>query len=529
MDKQVFVDLPSKRISRKKQKNGTTYIYYRTNFRRNERGKATFDETAIGKLDEGSGKLIPNRNYYEVYLGESVDHVRSVKTLGLTFVLNRIVRDLKLDKIMSPIFESTQELLALAYYVLARGNVVVYAQDWIEGNAWTQSAPCLYSSKIGRLFENISYEQRLDFFERWAKQQTQREYWYYDVASVSSYGRQIDFLEWGYDREGEPLPQLNVGLCYGAVTQLPLFYRAYNGSITDKTYFTFLLQDFPFLDSDFPIYLITDQGFITRDNLQTTGQESKRFRVLSSLPLYLKDAQRILSDYGPSVKQDAHYLREEHVYGRRIVDTVLDQSVNIYLYYDIEKAAYDTKLFYESLLRTETELQALKRSQLNSERYRQYFKIDVTNEQSFTYERDSKAIDDYLKTCGYYVLLSTGPDLSPSEALRRYRQKDLIVEQFYQLKNEIDYLELKTHNRKTTEGKLFIGFIALILRSYLLNLLKSLPDKIRPSISKLIIELEKIKVIETKGGKRSLTPLTKKQKEILEALNISEDELGKVA
>jgi transposase len=245
--------------------------------------------------------------------------------------------------------------------------------------------------------------------------------------------------------------------------------------------------------------------------------------------LYLKDAQRILSDYGPSVKQDAHYLREEHVYGRRIVDTVLDQSVNIYLYYDIEKAAYDTKLFYESLLRTETELQALKRSQLNSERYRQYFKIDVTNEQSFTYERDSKAIDDYLKTCGYYVLLSTGPDLSPSEALRRYRQKDLIVEQFYQLKNEIDYLELKTHNRKTTEGKLFIGFIALILRSYLLNLLKSLPDKIRPSISKLIIELEKIKVIETKGGKRSLTPLTKKQKEILEALNISEDELGKVA
>jgi transposase len=526
MDEQVLVDLPSKQISRKKQKNGTTYIYYRTNFRRDEHGRATFDETAIGKLDESSGKLIPNRNYYGLFPGESVDHVRSVKTFGLTFILNRVVRDLKLDEIMSPIFESTQELLALAYYVLARGNVVAYAQDWIEGSAWTHSTPCLYSSKISRLFENISYEQRLDFFESWTKQHTQREYWYYDVTSISSYSRQIDFVEWGYNRDGESLPQLNVGLCYGAMTRLPLFYQAYNGSITDKTYFTFLLQDFPFLDSDFPIYLITDQGFITRDNLQATGQESERFRLLSSLPLHLKDAQRILSNYGPSVKQDAHYLPEEQVYGCCIADTVLDQPVSIYLYYDMEKAAYDTKQFYESLLRTEMELQALKRSQLNRKRYQRYFKIDAKNEQSFTYERDSKAIDDYLKTCGYYILLSTGPNLSPSEALYRYRQKDLVEKQFYQLKNEIDYRRLKTHNRLTTEGKLFIGFIALILRSHLLNLLKSLPEKNRPSMSKLVIELEKIKVVETKDGKRLLTPLTKKQKEILEALDSSEDELN---
>ena len=35
---------------------------------RNERGKPTCDRISIGRLDEETEKLMPNRNYYEVYL-----------------------------------------------------------------------------------------------------------------------------------------------------------------------------------------------------------------------------------------------------------------------------------------------------------------------------------------------------------------------------------------------------------------------------------------------------------------------------
>lgn len=528
MTQPILVDLPSKQTARKKHKNGTIYVYYRSNFRRNDQGKAIFDEMAIGKLDESGEKLIPNRNYYDLFPDSSDKYVKSVKTLGLPFVLYQLVKDLKLDVHLTAIFGSTsQEILALAFYVLAQGNVIAYAQDWMEERIWPEESPSLSSQKISRLFESISYAQRLAFFESWTKQHSQQEYWYYDVTSISSYSRQIDFLEWGYNRDGESLPQLNVGMCYGASTKLPLFYQAYNGSIPDKVYFLFLLRDLSFLDTLLPIYLVTDQGFITRDNLQATGQDRSDFRLLSALPLYMKDAQRILANHGPSLKQDAHYLMEEQVYGCLVSDTVFDQPVRIYLYYDPEKAANDIKQFYESLSRTEEELKAMKSSQLRRKKYKDYFKIEIQNEQSFTYERDSQAIDHYLEKCGYYILLSTGPDLHPSQALYRYRQKDRIEKQFDSLKNDIDYRRLKTHSRNTTEGKLFIGFIALILRSQIHKLLESLPKKERPTLTKIMMELEKIKVVETKEGKYLLTPLTKKQKEILSAFHVSAHDLMK--
>lgn len=526
MTQPVKVDLPSKQISRKKHKNGTTYIYYRTNFRRNEAGKAVFDETSIGKLDETGEKLIPNQNYYKFFPDESAKYVNHVKTFGLTYTLDHLVKDLKLDEVLLPIFGSqTNDILALAFYVLAHGNVLSYAQDWMEESAWIQSVSPLTSQNISHLFANVRYDQILTFFENWTRCQSQQEYWYYDVTSISSYSQQIEAVEWGYNRDNEALPQLNVGICFGSTSNLPLFYKAYNGSITDKTYFLFLLRDFPFLDSQFPIYLVTDKGFMTRDNLQATSKKSQHFRLLSALPIASKDAQRILAQHGQSVKQDANYLIEEQVYGYCVADTVFDQPVSIYLYYDPDKASHDIKAFYEILARTEAELKAMKRTELRRKKYKSYFKIDIQNEQSFTYQRDSQAIDDYLKHCGYYMLLSTGSNLHPSQALQRYRKKDMVEKQFDQLKNELDYQRLKTHTQKTTEGKLFIGFLALILRSQMHNLIKSVPNTNKLTIKKAILELEKIKLVETNEGNHLLTPLTKKQKAILDMFNINPNDL----
>ena len=47
-------------------------MYYVTVAYRNERGKPTCDRISIGRLDEETEKLMPNRNYYEVYLKKSM-------------------------------------------------------------------------------------------------------------------------------------------------------------------------------------------------------------------------------------------------------------------------------------------------------------------------------------------------------------------------------------------------------------------------------------------------------------------------
>lgn len=67
LDKTVQVELPKHGIAYKKV-SGKTYVYYVTATYRNEKGQPTCDWSSIGRLDEETGKLIPNRNYYEIYL-----------------------------------------------------------------------------------------------------------------------------------------------------------------------------------------------------------------------------------------------------------------------------------------------------------------------------------------------------------------------------------------------------------------------------------------------------------------------------
>lgn len=46
----------------------------------------------------------------------------------------------------------------------------------------------------------------------------------YDITSFSSASRNIDWLEWGYNRDGLDLPQVNLGLVLSLNRHLPLYF-----------------------------------------------------------------------------------------------------------------------------------------------------------------------------------------------------------------------------------------------------------------------------------------------------------------
>ena len=77
LDKSVLVDLPEHCIAYKKV-SGKTYVYYVTATYRNAKGQPTCDRSSIGRLDEETGKLIPNHNYYEIYLKEPVPQTKGI-------------------------------------------------------------------------------------------------------------------------------------------------------------------------------------------------------------------------------------------------------------------------------------------------------------------------------------------------------------------------------------------------------------------------------------------------------------------
>jgi transposase len=128
-----------------------------------------------------------------------------------------------------------------------------------------------------------------------------------------------------------------------------------------------------------------------------------------------------------------------------------------------------------------------------------------------------------LKRAGYFVFRTSDATLTPVNLIALYKNRDIIEKSFYDLKNNLDFYRLRTHTGRTTEGKVFAGFLALILRARIHTLLKSDKNTCRFTIEKALLELKKIKDIRLADGSHITTVLTKTQKAVIDALGLSKN------
>ena len=89
----------------------------------------------------------------------------------------------------------------------------------------------------------------------------------------------------------------------------------------------------------------------------------------------------------------------------------------------------------------------------------------------------------------------------------------------------MDFKRLKTHLNETTDGKIFIGFLSLILRSHLITCIDKIPKKKRPSSKVIMRELKKIRLLEFSSKTKILLPLTARQKDFLTRFGVEPDKL----
>jgi transposase len=185
----------------------------------------------------------------------------------------------------------------------------------------------------------------------------------------------------------------------------------------------------------------------------------------------------------------------------------------------------DEKEMYAHIERLGAELEKIEKGKRVTRKYTDYYKVTQEKTAEINFALDHDKIDEKLSRAGFFILISNDMSLSGEDVLAVYRERDVIEKNFDQFKNDLDFRRLRTHINKTTEGKLFVGFLALILRSYLMKKIKGSPDTKNLTLDKALIELRKIKAVTTGDTRRMLTPLTKLQRTVLEALGISSDKL----
>ena len=124
---------------------------------------------------------------------------------------------------------------------------MAHTDAWCRNHeGWTEEA-CA-SQRISEWLSELKDRGCQAFFKFWVKRFSEQDYLCYDITSVSSYSHLNEYVRYGYNRDGEPLPQVNLGLVYGQKSRLPVAYQILPGAISDVGTVQKILGGFDKLD-----------------------------------------------------------------------------------------------------------------------------------------------------------------------------------------------------------------------------------------------------------------------------------------
>ncbi len=132
--------------------------------------------------------------------------------------------------------------------------------------------------------------------------------------------------------------------------------------------------------------------------------------------------------------------------------------------------------------------------------------------------------------CGYFCI-ATSKKMTAAEALILYKGRDISEKLFAADKSFIGSRSMRVHSAEALSAKLFLEFIALIVRNRIYNLLKELMLRLETNPNYLTVpaairELEKIEMVRRNNGTYRLDhAVTKKQKVILSSFGLSNDDV----
>jgi hypothetical protein len=498
---------------------------------RNAKGQPTNTRTSIGRLDIKTGLLVPNDAYWRYYPDTqpvcdpvpavTVPEVDSVLSAGIGFLTHQLSHCLGVTAMLTDALGPRRagQVATMAAYMIAHGN----AMDEIGPFCDEQLLPTppMTDHHTSEVFASISHADRMAFFRAWARAQPTGSYYAYDVTSFSTYASGIRDTEWGYNRDQEKLPQINLGCYVNQDTGLPVFYLTYPGSIVDVSHLPSMMAfntDLGVKDAVF----VMDQGFCSTGNIQAMHTQHLPFLIRAGVR---HKATRQAVDHVRADITTPRYRLPQGVYARSSKGRFYGVTATLHIYHDpvlAERQNADLDRFISSWDDTLTQVTTL--SDTDTKRYCAYFTIDHHPDGTFTYEKNWDKIDTAARNHGYFTLLTT-TSLDAEHTLDVYRRKDTIEKSFDEIKNHVGMHRLRTHHTDTPDGKLFTAFLALILVSHIQATLRDLMKEHSWSKHAIIHELDKIRVVTTTDGSRLLSPLTKNQRAILAAFNYTPDDI----
>ena len=527
-----IMNLPN--IGTQRIKN-TVYVFEDAPYWDTEKRQNRHRRNYIGKLNS-DGEFIPNKSYAARLLLEKKTKkhndvlMAQRKYWGASYLLGAIGERTGLVDDLKVCFPGEyKKILSLAWYLVMESESSMYRfKKWELAHLHPLGTE-LPDQRISELFASISENAKMQFFALQSKRRLEREYLAYDTTSISSYSELIHQVRYGYNKDGEPLPQINLALVFGENSMLPVYYRKLPGNIPDVKTVCKLLKDVAFLDIS-KAKLVMDRGFYSTDNVNSLYRNHYKFllspRANSGFVKSFLEAEREnVRDYkNYSMAHDAYCLSRtaKWPYGQEETSNASSgetRRIYVHLYYNGQRAEAEKAAFVRQLAEAE---QALREGNATEEQMRlgrRYFAMTGTPGRGMRIEHDEKGIREHVRNCGYFFLLSNEVK-NPEVALEIYRNKDLVEKAFCNLKNRLDMKKTAVSSSESLEGKLFVQFIALIYVSYIHKYMRERGLYRNYTMQTLLDELDVIERYQYSASKVHYSEMTKKQLEIFAAFNL---------
>jgi transposase len=394
-------------------------------------------------------------------------------------LLDKISNDLGILEILKESFPNDYlDILSLSYYIVQTGEPLSNCNIW--SRRYIHPSNSIYSSQnITNILDNISTDSCNLFLNLWLNKFINTEYLCYDITSISSYNKGIQFVKYGYNRDHERLPQINLALLFGQHSKLPVYYRRLQGNITDVKTLDITTKSLELLGIK-SIKYILDRGFYSENNVSDLLSCPGTHFTLA-VPIRRKWVEKIIDRYSDNIcSLDKHHQLDddEFVYAVNHLYKWQQSRRRLYLhiYYNDLRAAEDHSSFITELKNYKESLEKDNKPSNHNDYFDKYLIIKDTPVRGLQIlYNDDEIIKHRKKYAGYFCILST-IFVNSIEALDVYRNRDLVEKIFDDLKNEIDRTRIRVHSTNRMDAKLFLHFIALILISHLRNIYKD--DKI---------------------------------------------------
>ena len=521
-------DFPNANITyQHNKKTGAIYAYSVQSYWDKEKKAPRNKQLYLGKMNPDTGELIPStrrkpRKKEALPDGTAVTAVARVA--GPYLLLQKIAEDTGLSPILRKCFPHLHKhMLSLVYFIVHKGLPLSRSETWSAAHLHPFEEP-IASQRTSELLRSVSESDRQRFLSLWLQKTTEDDYLCYDITSISSYAQSNAFVRFGYNRDGEKLPQINMALLFGQQSKLPAYYRRMQGNISDVATLKTTVRALDFLGASH-IHFVLDRGFYSRSNVDALLAAHHHFTI--AVPAGRKWVEAIIEEHVESVTSPSNY-REVGENEALYMSTKLykwgedGRRTYVHLYYNAARAAEEYDRFTVKLLRIKEDMESGKISESDMQRYSRYFIVKNTPKRGRNVTFNEGEIQKYRnRYAGFFCILSSKLK-DPAEALRVYRTKEVVENSFDDLKNQLDMKRLRVHDSEAMDTRLFLQFMALIFICHIRNTL-SKDDELKNFTVREVMEvLESLVRINYSGRYGALyTEVGPKQRKILAAFGVA--------